>query len=250
MKPFSQILPLTVATALTIVAIAAPTPAQDAPGARQRGGASRIKFEQTVLPNVDAPGGRQRGGASRTGNCPSVPQPLTALVPASNNSVLGLTTAAHPTLWFYVPYVLNSDHPAEFVLLDDRNRYIYQTTLADAQTEETGIIRIALPETIALEPNKLYRWAFTVNCGADSSVFTLGGIQRVTIDTALGAQIEQATGFDRANLYAQNGIWFDALTTLAVLKQENPSDATIAAAWESLLQSVALEDVANQPFVP
>jgi hypothetical protein len=252
-KILQPTLVLGVAIALSVVTLpiaALPSAAQDAPGSRQRGGASQIKFDPPVLPNVDAPSGRQRGGASRTGNCPEVAQPLTALVPAQNDSVIGLTTAAQPTLWFYVPYVLNADHPAEFVLLDEGNRYVYRTTLANASTESTGIVQISLPETVTLEPDKLYRWAFTVNCGIDSSVFTIGGIQRVTIDSPLSMQIEQATGLDQVSLYAQNGIWFDALTGLANLKQENPTDAAIATEWENLLRSVGLEEVTNQPFVP
>ena len=244
------VLPLAVAIALaTTVA-----QAQDAPGGRQRGGASHIEYQPPTLSNVGAPGNRRRGGASRTGSCPAVAQPLTALVPTVKDSVGGLTTAANPTLWFYVPYVLNTDHPAEFALLNDRNQYVYQTTLANAQTDATGIIEVALPSTVALEVGKPYRWALTVNCGADSSVFVMGGIQRVA---PLGADAmsnppsgsEAAANLDRASLYAEHGIWFDALTILAELKQAKPDDAAIAAEWQSLLQSATLEDLANQPFV-
>ena len=231
-----------------VMAVRSPLQAQDAPGGRERGGASQIHYQPPSLPNAAAPGSRRRGGASRTGSCPAVAQPLTALVPTVKDSVWGLTTAANPTLWFYVPYVLNADRPAEFALLDDRNQYVYQTTLANAQTEATGIVEIALPSTVSLEVGKPYRWALTVNCGADSSVFVIGGIQRVASPS--GIYTDSAASLDRASLYAENGIWFDALTLLAELKQSKPNDATIAAEWQSLLQSVTLEDVANQPFVP
>ena len=240
------VLPLAVAIALTVTTV---TPAQDAPGGRQRGGASHIQYQPPTLPNTGAPGSRRRGGASRTGSCPAVAQPLTALVPTVNDSVWGLTTTANPRLWFYVPYVLNTDHPAEFALLNDRNQYVYQTTLANAQTDATGIIEVALPSTVALDVGKFYRWAFTVNCGADSSVFVMGGIQRVAPLSAPAASLDQAS-LDRASLYAENGIWFDALTILAELKQSNPHDPAIAAEWQSLLQSATLEDMVDQPFVP
>ena len=246
----SRVLPLAVAIALA----ATVTQAQDAPGGRQRGGASHIQYQPPTLPNTGAPGNRRRGGASRTGSCPAVTQPLTALVPTVKDSVWGLTTAANPTLWFYVPYVLNTDHPAEFALLNDRNQYVYQTTLANAQTDATGIIEVALPSTVALDVGKFYRWAFTVNCGADSSVFVMGGIQRVAPLGTSSANFDRPNldrpSLDRASLYAENGIWFDALTILAELKQSKPDDPAIAAEWQSLLQSATLEDIANQPFVP
>ena len=238
-----------IALVIAVSSFQAPLQAQeDAPGGRDRGGASHIQYQPPALPAARAPGSRSRGGASRTGSCPAVAQPLTALVPTNKDSVWGLTTTANPTLWFYVPYVLNADHPAEFALLDDRNQYVYQTTLASAQTETTGIIEIALPSTVTLEVGKPYRWALTVNCGADSSVFVIGGIERVA--SPISIPVDSTPSLDRASLYAENGIWFDALTILAELKQSKPNDATIAAEWQSLLQSVTLEDIANQPFVP
>ena len=245
-------LPFAVGMALVIAA--SPLQAQeDAPGGRERGGASQIHYQPPSLPNAGAPGSRRRGGASRTGSCPAVAQPLTALVPTVKDAVWGLTTAANPTLWFYVPYALNATHPAEFALLDDRNQYVYQTTLANAQTDATGIVEVALPSTVSLEVGKPYRWALTVNCGADSSVFVIGGIQRVASPSGISG--DAAASLDRASLYAasfyaENGIWFDALTIVAELRQAKPNDAAIAAEWQSLLQSATLEDVANQPFVP
>jgi Domain of Unknown Function (DUF928) len=250
---------IALAIAVSATPLQAPLQAQDAPSGRQRGGASHIQYQPPTLPNAGAPGSRRRGGASRTGSCPAVAQPLTALVPAVNESVGGLTTAANPTLWFYTPYTLNAEHPAEFVLLNDRNQYVYQTTLANAPTDAAGIIKIALPSTVALDVGKPYRWALTVNCGADSSVFVIGGIQRVApialpADSMPNAQpgsaAAQTASLDRAALYAKNGIWFDALTLVAELKQAKPDDAAIAAEWQSLLESATLEEIENQPFVP
>ncbi|NJL09662.1 MAG: DUF928 domain-containing protein [Calothrix sp. SM1_7_51] len=46
------------------------------------------------------------------------------------------------------------------------------------------------------------------------------------------------------SLYAANGIWFDSITLLAQLRQKNPNDSSLAADWQSLLQSIKLENLA------
>lgn len=232
---------------LTLAALAVPDAAQNAPEGRLRGGATYIKFEPPALGN--APGGRSRGGASR-GECPAATLPLTAIVPTVNGGVGGLTTTDQPSFWFYVPYALNGDRSAEFILLDDQNRYIYQTTLVNGESDAIGIMQVTLPATVALEKDRLYQWVFMVNCEIDNPIFTRGSIRKVTIDPALSTKIRQAEALEQVRLYAENGIWFEALSTLAELKTAKPGDAAIALEWESLLQSVDLADIADSPFVP
>jgi hypothetical protein len=56
----------------------------------------------------------------------------------------------------------------------------------------------------------------------------------------LSAQLTGASVIEQATLYAANGYWHEALTTLAVARRANPTDAAIATAWRNLLQSVEL----------
>jgi hypothetical protein len=247
MNPISVLFASLLPFALTLTALTTlPAFAQDAPDGRTRGGATHIKFEPPTLGN--APGGRSRGGASR-GECPAATLPLTAIVPTVNNTVGGLTTVDHPSFWFYVPYALNSDRSAEFILLDDQNKYVYQTTLMNSESDAVGITRVTLPATITLEKDRLYQWVFIVNCEIDNPIFTRGSIRKVTIDPSLSSKIKQAEDLEKARLYAENGIWFDALTTLAELKIAKATDGAIATEWQSLLQSVDLADIADSPFV-
>ncbi|WP_254721630.1 DUF928 domain-containing protein [Kovacikia minuta] len=76
-----------------------------------------------------------------------------------------------------------------------------------------------------------------------------GTIHRVVQDRAIAAQIESASPQQKVELYAQNGIWFDALTTLANLRLANPQDPALTSDWDSLLRSVGLEDVVTAPLV-
>ncbi|MBD2464604.1 DUF928 domain-containing protein [Oscillatoria sp. FACHB-1407] len=230
-------------------------PDRGAPGDRLRGGA--VWYTPPTPPERGIPEGRTRGGASR-GDCSAAAtaQSLTALAPSTplntptaRNSVWGLTTVEHPTFWFYIPYEITPNLPMEFVLLDEEDNVVYQTTLT--LNSPSGVINITPPSTApGLEVGKMYRWYFLVYCNADNPIFTQGGIQRITPNAELAAMLQRSPARERAMLYATNGIWFDALTTLATLRQAEPNNGAIAADWTSLLQSVDLEDVAQQRFAP
>ncbi|AUT00418.1 hypothetical protein CLI64_08455 [Nostoc sp. CENA543] len=202
-----------------------------------------------------APGGRVRGGARR-GLCPSVKPPLTALAPYTEGpptvmNVWGLTTEAHPTLMFYVPYSRPATYPTEFVLQDQQSNTIYQKAIA--LPEKPGIISISVPDNITLEVNKRYRWFLTVDCDPQkesSPTYVEGVMKRVTLDTKVTQKLATATPLQRFEIYLQNGIWHEALKTISQLRQENPKDLVIAEKWQSLLASVRLDDIASQSLRP
>lgn len=215
----------------------------------------KLSFKPPQLPTSEPPpGGRNRGGAKR-GLCPAVQPQLTALVPYTEDvptvtNVWGLTTEAHPTLMFFIPYSRNSEYPTEFVLQDDKSNVIYKKAIALPKTP--GIISIAVPEKITLAVNKRYRWFLTVNCDPQKDsppTYVEGVIKRVTLDKTVTEQLKTATPLQRFEIYLQNGIWHEALTTISQLHQENPKDKTIEQKWQNLLTSIRLEDIASQPLV-
>lgn len=97
-----------------------------------------------------------------------------------------------------------------------------------------------------LEVGTNYQWKF--NLYEDSSHEYLntrveGGIGRVELESQLAWRLQNATPREKANLYAENEIWYDALTTLADLYQENPNNPLVAADWEQLLTAVGLKEI-------
>lgn len=225
---------------------------------------STVRFTPPSPPDRGAPSGRQQGGASR-GPCPAVDKPLTALVPATQKtlagtkggspaldtfeSVWGLTAAEYPTLWFYIPYLLTPKLPIEFVLQDDQGNDVYKTTLTMSETPP-GIVKFRLPSTAApLEVGKMYHWYFSATCAPDAPVFVEGWVQRVVLLPTLASQLQKATPRESIALYAANGYWYDALTTLAELRSANLGDATLKSDWVSLLHSVDLDAIAEEPIV-
>ncbi len=215
---------------------------------------------QFVPPNLaldpGEPGGRGRGGAGR-GPCKDY-EALTALVPVvktkTKAQVWGLTTRDRPTFWFAMPVALTPQHPIRFTLQDQAENPIYQTTLTPEATP-AGIMQMSLPATATpLQINHTYRWGFSVQCDASDStarVFVQGSIRRVALPTRVEAQLAGQLPLDRAIVYAQQGIWFDALTTLgqAISQTEKP-DPTMTAAWRTLLQQGNLADVAQAAIAP
>ncbi|MBD2206471.1 DUF928 domain-containing protein [Calothrix sp. FACHB-1219] len=207
--------------------------------------------------------GRRSGMGSRN-DCPAVETPLTALVPfqervttnkQTNTStpvdVWGLTTSERPMFWFYVPY---KNVSAEFVLQDSEETEIYKQENI-ALTANSGVIGISLPSTVTpLEVGKTYRWFFKIRCHQQQTtsvpIYVEGDIQRVKLNPSLEQQLQATTDLrQKIAIYAANGIWFDALTKLGQLRFANSNDASLAADWQSLLQSGNLENIAAFPLV-
>lgn len=215
-------------------------------------------------PDRDAPGNRG-GGAGR--GCGAGNQFITALVPeykqtlgqAEITKVWGTTIAERPTLWFDVPYEKGAIAAMEFVLQDNSSpaKEIYRSAIAPP--DAPGIVSLHLPASVPpLEVGKLYKWFFKTRLQCGSGVLATkpqlqkeelyGWVQRTSPSATLTSQLKQATPQQQANLYAQNGIWFDALTTLAKLRLTKPQDTHLTEDWNRLLQTVGLEKLTTKPL--
>lgn len=201
--------------------------------------------------DIGAPGSRG-GGASR-GICLGS-QDIFALMPSYPQGrsplIWGLTTVEHPTFWFYVPAGASSGVEMEFVLRDRSGKKLYETK---SDLKQAGVLGVTLPATSpALATGDRYQWYFKVRCsGAQSQPpkYVNGWIERQAIAPTLANQLQQATPAQRAALYAQKGIWFDAITTLGQLRQAQPRDPALLQQWTELLDSVQLKDLATHPIL-
>ncbi|MBW4548637.1 MAG: DUF928 domain-containing protein [Symplocastrum torsivum CPER-KK1] len=234
-------------------------PGRGNPDGRTFGGGSNV----FPAPDEVAPGSRTGEASRARGGCPRVTTPLTALMPVTkgtssgqsasttpttSESVYGLTVAERPTFWFYVPYPLTSSRPVEFVLQDEDGNDIYQTQFTESGTVP-GVVGLQLPPTVdPLEVGKRYRWYFLIYCNPEEPTFVEGWVERVALNPTLKTQLDQATTpQQKADLYAQAGIWYEAVTTLAELRRQKPNDQALNAQWLELLQSVDLEAIATEP---
>jgi Domain of Unknown Function (DUF928) len=214
------------------------------------------EFIRPKLPEGSPPGGRRTGGGRRD-TCLNITPKLTALVPetqetATVTNVWALTTEERPTFWYYVPYTKNSGYPAEFVLQNDKSVPIYTKQVSLPQ--QAGIISIKIPANEpALELNKQYRWFFKVYCDQNRQappMYVEGVINRVKLAADANQKLQTASALQRFAIYAENGIWHQALSTLIELKQQNPQDNAIKTNWSNLLTDIGLPEIVGMQIIP
>ncbi len=187
------------------------------------------------------------GGATRGETCLTGDKPLTSLVPPN---LVGLTHSSHPTVFWYLPQ--SPAKTAKFLLLsNDDSDVVFETTLNLPGT--AGVVSFTLPEHLPpLEMNKQYHWYLVLGCSqtdqsANPSVE--GWVERVTPDAEMVSQLQKADLRQKAKIYAENGIWYEAVMTIAELRRTKPQDATAIAGWQELLKSVKLDAIAAEPLL-
>lgn len=214
----------------------------------------RLFSGQSAGPSSD----RARGGSTRSGACRSE-EPLISLMPVlrddkGNQIVAGSTSSDHPTFWFYLPYSLTPNRPAELVVEEpdpQDSRYTQQRSIVRLTQAQPGVISIRLPKTEApLAYDRFYSWKFVVHCNPlDSSEnqFVDVSMVRLTMPPSLAAQLEKRSDLDKAKLYLNAGFWDESITILGNLRRQDPKNPTIEAAWKNLLKTINLEDISAQP---
>jgi hypothetical protein len=222
MRPFLSLLMMGLVLMVQAPSMAAPPP---------RPRPSRIRWQPpTPPPNLGDPGDRGQGGGSR-GPC-DVYRAASALLPSSH---WGLTTNDRPTVWLNLPQGLGAEVPLVFALEDAQGKVLFKE-LTMAVQQEAGPVPFAFPETApALQVNQQYRWSISIYCDAkvpDRPVVIRGGIGR----SASTPKTIGLSPIDRAAIYAEQGFWYDALTTLGMAKQ----DGEAAIAWQELLRQAGV----------
>jgi hypothetical protein len=198
----------------------------------------------TLFPGIQSP---EPGGVR--GNCVNFPQAsFTALVPENK---IARTVSDYPTFFFYLPQP--NAELAEFILQDENDKVIYSQALTIKNL--SGVIGVSIPANTnvpPLEVGKKYTWVFSLVCDPeDRAVDKLerGVVRRVELSADILRQLDAANPRRKTVIYAENGIWQDALGTLAAARRANPNDKDLAADWESLLDSVTLGKIAKEPIV-
>lgn len=189
--------------------------------------------------NLGRPGNRE--GAATRGTCKfdvtEKDPALTALIPRSN---IGLTTTANPTVFWYLPK--NNYQVGEMMLYKATET---DQTLVDRATfllEGRPIVDRFTWANHSLAPNQDYRWVLSLICdpaNPDPSqiVFVEGWIRRVDPSPTLQTALAKAQGLNRFQVYAQAGLWYDALTVLA----KQPISPSVRQEWSKLLSAETVE---------
>ena len=199
-------------------------------------------------------------------NCPNYY--THALIPPNQ---VGLTVASNPHLFFHVDNRVREAYPQTITLklqiypLQAKNTdVLYENTVTVQAEKLPAIVSFPIPETVIsqLQLGQSYQWNLEIYCdqytGYPADADYIGGfIYRVHIDSKLANQLTTATPIEQARIYAENGIWYDAVTTLARLRQSDPNNKELATAWATLLQSagfdnrysIKLDDLVQAPLL-
>ena len=191
-----------------------------------------------IPPKRGAPVGRIGGGSRLPGiNLPA----LYVLAPDHT----GLTTQEQPTLYWFV------SGPAEtsirITVLDEEGIDPLLETGLEA-VRVGGIHELPLADHgIALQLNVEYQWF--VSLVADPAkrskdVVSGGTIRRVKASVELTNALSDANTGRAGFVYAENGIWYDAIEALSKQIERSPDDASLRAQRAALLEQVELTEVA------
>lgn len=198
---------------------------------------------QLNLPDLNAPGNRE-SGSSRSESCLEPGESLVALMPDSNYA---LTRNGHPRFFFYLPPT--NAEAVNFILYHEESGAVFYEGHFSIE-DKSGIVSLSLPDNglqQSLEADEAYYWYFSVVCASNDpnrNEVVSGTVQRITPDAETAEAIAAANPQTLPAVYAQAGLWQDALAAAAALKQDgNP------AAWNALLQSVELQSIAEAPLL-
>ncbi|WP_404789048.1 DUF928 domain-containing protein [Altericista sp. CCNU0014] len=206
--------------------------------------ATRYRPPQTL----QRPAGRQ-GGATRTG-CVMKDFVFEPIIPISN---YGHSTADYPTIYWYLKnhnysWARLDLYPTQDSLPEEMPQYSKTWKLTNAPP----LYSFTFPQNEDLKPLEVgreYLWKLTLFCSplgpdddtADGSQVSIqGAITRVSASSSLSDQLERS---DRKyDVYAEEGLWYDAIHDLATRRQERPQDPQLNSDWCDLMKETRLKD--------
>jgi Domain of Unknown Function (DUF928) len=156
---------------------------------------------------------------------------------------------AEPTVYWYLSKSI--DKPAELTLnstasLQDAATPALDITLKPPLSKGIHALRLA-DHGVTLKPGVQYQWFVAVVSNPNQrsdDVLAGGSIERVADSAALQARLGKTPQAQWAAVYAESGIWYDAIDTLSKRISADPKNRQLRAQRAALLDQVGLEDAA------
>jgi len=191
-----------------------------------------------------APSGRLTGGSRGSG---SAAVSLDVLAPEQ----IGLTTQEQPSLFWYQ----SKPSTASFELtVLEPNRIQPLLQIHAAQATNSGIQRLRLSDHgVKLAPGVEYQWVIALVSDPENRSTDLvasGFIQRVEPSAELQAKVAAASLSALPAIYAEAGIWHDALGQLSDLIDAQPTNASLPLQRAELFRQVGLKKIALAEGAP
>jgi hypothetical protein len=178
----------------------------------------------------------QVGGGSRGG--PDIGLTLEVLVP----NQIALTTQAQPSLYWYQSAAAKTQ--CEVTVTEPKNPKPL-LVLTTGKTTPAGIHAIRLSKfNKSLKPGVTYKWSVAVVVDPENrsqDIIANGVIKRIDPSPDLKAKLAAAPDGDKAGVYAENSIWYDALESISDQIDKAPTDAGLRSERADLLKQVGLD---------
>ncbi|HSF02125.1 MAG TPA: DUF928 domain-containing protein [Solirubrobacterales bacterium] len=231
-------------TGLALLASSLPGMAQERQGGTQPSavgsGATSAAVPVYKPPLRGAPGGRVGGGTRGTAGRDTFM--LSVLAPDAN----GLTVSEQPSLYWFISADISL--PVEVTIADPNGTQPLLEKRVPIPVKR-GVQRFSLADHgVKLAPGIPYRWSVTVVSDPNRrsrDILASGTIERVEPPAGLGAKLQGASKANLAFLYADAGIWYDALSAVSELIESSPNDAELLRQREALLTQAGLPEIAR-----
>ncbi len=191
-------------------------------------------------------------------------------LPDNLQNSIGFTASDDPKFWFYIPSfqkkVKGKESTsqvsfAEFTLQDESGHLLEQP-IPIRLSDESGIVSFQLPsreewlragqsasmffsEHGWLKPNQPYHWFFSILCAPrepSKNPSVDGWIQwQASTATELHHSLSSANSAKQIEIYANNDIWYEAVTQVIMSRCKNSQDLKLKEYWDQLLEEVGLK---------
>ncbi len=141
------------------------------------------------------------------------------------NDHIATTVSTHPTFYWYISA---TSLPVRFTLVEPE----VSKPVADRRFLVTrpGVVGVKLPSDVpGLVAGKEYRWTVAIVCDEDrpsANIYAYSWISRVAATPELKSKLAKVSSNsqNRSLVYAQSGIWYDALSSSIIDYETNYQD--------------------------
>lgn len=188
-------------------------------------------------PKRGAPGGRVGGGTRGVQREVFV---LSVLAPDHT----GLTVSEQPFLYWFISKP--TSFPVELTVMDAQGIQPILETRVPSPVQ-AGVHRVRLADyDIRLSSGAAYRWYVAVVPDPDrrsKDILAGGTIERVEVPEGIKSKLAQAGNEGLPFLYAEAGLWYDALMAISDLIEAAPQDQELQKRRAAMLAQVGLPAV-------
>jgi hypothetical protein len=159
---------------------------------------------------------------------------------------LGLTVNEQPNLYWFLEK--DAAIRVDFTLIDEESvNPLLEITVAGPLRGGIHTVRLA-DHGLSLQPGRWYEWSVAVVTGGrdpSEDRISRGFITRTAVPAGLPAQLEERGPDEAVHVFAESGLWYDAVTALSVGIERHGEKPSLRRARAALLEQVGLTPVAS-----